>query len=82
MLNFNIKAKENERKDGYSIEVHGKVAGDGKMIIHEIYELLMRLDELEGGLLIEALDRYMITKLEDRCEDCDGCEGCEHENEN
>ena len=71
MLNFNIKATENERKDGYSIEVRGKVAGDGKMIVHEIYELLMRLDELDGNLLLEAMDRFMISKLEERSEELD-----------
>ncbi len=82
MLNFNIKARENERKDGYAIEVRGKVSGNGKEIFHEIYELLMRLDELDGGILLfEALDRYMIEKLKDRCEDCDECEGCEHEDD-
>jgi len=82
MLNFNIKATENERKDGYKIEVRGKASGNGKEIIHEIYELLLRLDELDGGvLLFEALDRYMIDKLKDRCEDCDECEGCKHEDD-
>ena len=73
MLNFNIKAKENERKDGYSIEVHGKVAGNGEMIEREIYELLMRLDELEGDLLLKAFMRF----IDDKCES----EECEHEDD-
>ena len=78
MLNFKIKATENERKDGYSIEVHGTASGRSDMLEHEVYELLLRLGELEENILNNAMERYLKHRI---CEACDEFEECEHEDD-
>lgn len=79
MINLNVKARKNERKDGYAIEFTGKIYGNPELVKYEIAEILEKFDELtDGETLVDALDIFMSRKL---ARHCDKCEGCNHEDD-